>query len=766
VSEGLEDWKLTSAVLSALSSETRIQILKVLSMKSPLSFTKIMQLLDMDPKKEAGKFAYHLGELTKKAQLVDCDKDNNYTLTSLGEKTVEFIRMLEEFSRREKGELFVRTSRLAIERFDRKKIADSLMREARVPKQLAENIAMEAEERLLKSKIRYLTAPLIREFVNAILLEKGLEEYRHALTRLGLPVYDVTTIIKNPKGEVSNAEKIHKLAGDAVLEQYLLLKILPREIADAHLSGAIHIIDTSYWALRPNNIQHDIYSLLSLKFRLEERIFTQLNRINDPKTLIIQLPKLLNLFQTDLSGEQSLDNFNFFIAPFLRGLPHNEIKNIARYLISELCSNMGRSISINLELVLPKHIKNKPAIGPNWKTVGKYQDFEEEAQLFVDALLEVLLEEENLAGKPILNFNTIFKLRPAVWKNDAILPILNKIFELSANWGNSFFINFSPKWQNDNVNYTGAAERLGTDWSKDWELDTLRTGNLGTVIVNLPRIAYESNGDDTLFFELLNERLGMASAVLKIKSQAIRERMFNDRTLPALTSDLDGDLYYRIDNAAHSLSFVGLDEAVKKHVGTSIDNNKASLDFAIRILKYLNEYTDELKTNTGLRWVVSQPVSGYYVNRLAKLDVEMFGKKNVSVRGVGNNIYYSTSNIRISAPLTLDERIRMEGMFHALLLGGHLMNIPLGKKVSSDKLLDLSEKICTGSQIGCFTFTRYLTYCFHCLESFNGIQNKCPKCGSSSDNLAKYCRNIGPYFILPTSSKWEEQEIKEAHNYF
>jgi len=137
LSENLEDWKLTSAVLSALSSETRIQILKILSMKSPLSFTKIMQLLEMDTKKEAGKFAYHLGELTKKAHLVDCDEDNNYMLTSLGEKAVEFIRMLEEFSRREKGELFVRTSRLAIERFDRKKIANSLVREARVPRQPA-----------------------------------------------------------------------------------------------------------------------------------------------------------------------------------------------------------------------------------------------------------------------------------------------------------------------------------------------------------------------------------------------------------------------------------------------------------------------------------------------------------------------------------------------------------------------------------------------------------------------------------------------------
>ncbi|MFB0560583.1 MAG: anaerobic ribonucleoside-triphosphate reductase [Candidatus Lokiarchaeia archaeon] len=761
-----EDWELTSAVLSALSSETRIQILKVLSMKSPLSFTKIMQLLEMDTKKEAGKFAYHLGELAKKAQLVNCDEDNNYTLTGLGEKAVEFIRMLEEFSRQEKGELFVRTSRLAIERFDRKKITDSLVREARVPRQLAENIAAEAEERLLKSKIGYLTAPLIREFVNAILLEKGLEEYRHALTRLGLPVYDVTTIIKNPKSEFSDAEIIHKLAGDAVLEQYLLLKILPREIADAHLSGVIHIPDASYWVLRPNNIQHDIYSLLSLELRSKGGIFTPLKRITDAETIISQLSKLVELFQTDLSGEQSIDNFNIFLAPFLKGFSYNEMKRVARYFIGELCRNINHSISVNLELITPKHLKSKMAIGPNRKTIGKYEDFEEEAQVFVNAILDVLMEEENLASKPILNCNVVFKLRPDIWENDSILPIINKMFELSANWGNPFFINFSPKWQNENVNCTGALERLGTDWSNDWELDTLRTGNLGTVIVNLPRIAYESNSDDELFFELLNERLDMVSTILKIKSQAIREGMFNDKTLPALTSDLDGEVYYRIDNSTLSLSFVGLDEAIKSHVGTPIDNNRVSLDFALRILQYFTEYANDLKTNTGLRWVVTQPKSGSYVNRLAKLDVEKFGKKNVSVSGSGNNVYYSTSNIRVSAPLTLDERMMIESMFHPLLLGGHLMNISLEKKVNPDKLIEFSKKICKETQIGNFTFTRDITYCYHCSKSFNGVQNKCPKCGSSMDNIARYSRNIGHYFILPFSSKWEAQEIRDRYQYF
>ncbi|MEM3585717.1 MAG: anaerobic ribonucleoside-triphosphate reductase, partial [Candidatus Jordarchaeaceae archaeon] len=154
-------------------------------------------------------------------------------------------------------------------------------------------------------------------------------------------------------------------------------------------------------------------------------------------------------------------------------------------------------------------------------------------------------------------------------------------------------------------------------------------------------------------------------------------------------------------------------------------------------------------------------VSGSYVNRLAKLDVERFGKKNVNVRGMGNNVYYSTSNIRLSAPLTLDERIRLENMFHPLLSGGHLLNIFLEKEASPEKLLMLSKKICEETQIGHFTFTRDITYCARCSKSFNGIQNKCPNCSSSMDNLTRYSRNIGHYFVLPIVSDWQEQELRD-----
>jgi len=182
---------LGARVLKAVASSLRLQVLNMLLDRGPLSYTEIMNILHLNPSRDAGRFAYHLKSLMK-ADLIEPDAETKkYRLTDLGRMLVDVTEAIEEqtFKRRR---MMVRTSRLAMEEFDRNKIARALVKEAKVPQDLAQKIARETEAKLLEVKAKYLTAPLIREFVNAILIEKGLEEYRHKLTRLGLPVYDVT----------------------------------------------------------------------------------------------------------------------------------------------------------------------------------------------------------------------------------------------------------------------------------------------------------------------------------------------------------------------------------------------------------------------------------------------------------------------------------------------------------------------------------------------------------------------------------------------
>ncbi|UCC33166.1 MAG: winged helix-turn-helix transcriptional regulator, partial [Candidatus Bathyarchaeota archaeon] len=111
-------------MLKATSSPLRLKILGLLFERGSLSYTELMNALRLNPTRDAGRFAYHL-KLLLKANLIDPEaKTRKYVLTDLGRTMVDFTEDIEQqFLRRKK--MVVRTSRLAMEDFDRTKIVDS-----------------------------------------------------------------------------------------------------------------------------------------------------------------------------------------------------------------------------------------------------------------------------------------------------------------------------------------------------------------------------------------------------------------------------------------------------------------------------------------------------------------------------------------------------------------------------------------------------------------------------------------------------------------
>ena len=165
-------------VLKAVSSPLRLQILNLLFDKNALAYTELMTELKMNPSRDAGRFAYHL-KFMLKAGLVEADVETKkYFLTDLGKMVLDVADRVEKKAVKSNS-MLVRTSHSTFEEFDVNKITNSLIKEGKVPADLAQKTAKETEKRLVKSKTRYITAPLIRELANSILVEKGYEEYRH-----------------------------------------------------------------------------------------------------------------------------------------------------------------------------------------------------------------------------------------------------------------------------------------------------------------------------------------------------------------------------------------------------------------------------------------------------------------------------------------------------------------------------------------------------------------------------------------------------------
>jgi DNA-binding transcriptional ArsR family regulator len=231
-------------VLESMASPIRLSILKSLAGRK-LSYTELVKAVGLDRDKDAGKFSYHLKKLLA-CGLVEVDSSTGkYTLSSRGVKVLSALESIEE-ELRDRSRMMVRRSDQIVEPFDKSKIAKALVREGKLPPKLANEIASIAERKLFDLKIEYLSAPLIRELVNAILLDMGLEKYRHRLTRIGMPLHDAETLFKKSI-ESRDWMLLAQETSGAIMREYLLLGFLPRNVSDMHLNGRIDIYPVSGW---------------------------------------------------------------------------------------------------------------------------------------------------------------------------------------------------------------------------------------------------------------------------------------------------------------------------------------------------------------------------------------------------------------------------------------------------------------------------------------------------------------------------------------
>jgi len=727
-------------VLKAVSSPIRLRILDFLMNRGPLSYTEIMKLLKLKPSRDAGRFAYHLKTLLK-MDLIEPDLEKKkYRLTSLGRKLVEVAEEIEENAFQRK-KMLVRTSRLSLEHFERNKIAESLIKEAGVPADLAQRIARETERRLTKLRTKYLTAPLIREFVNAILIERGLEEYRHKLTRLGLPVYDVTQLIKTMSQRAVDVEAVHEAAGDAVLEEYALLNVLPRDIADAHISGSLHINNLGCWVLKLDGVMHDLRFFF--RYGLSPRPGLEKIPRKPPKDLESALSitiEILKLTMRESMGEQTADFFNVFLAPFVGDMKPDEVRDIIRNFLIEVNHLIPSGVSLGLELTIPRFIAEMSAVGPNGKNVDIYGDYVEESLLIASSIIEVMLSEE----KPILNPSLIIKIRNETFKDGKAERTLFEAHRLALKRGTPYFANLVLKEQRY-ASYAATGFRLASEWSGDWELDTLRTGILDSVVINLPRAYYDSGGNRGRFFEQLRDKMEMAARALEIKYLTIKERI-GENLLPFLTQCRDGDPYYRLENSSRLVGFVGLNEAVHAISGNPIYQSEESLKFAVEIVKFLSKELGRYSNRPDARFNLSMVSCRDAAERLAELDIERYGLAKVRVRGGRRNPAYTDMTATpFDVGIPLQRYLRIEEQFHRLTPGSHLTPIPLREGENGpESLLSTTKEIVNTHKIGFYTYSRDMAYCNNCDRLFYGEVVKCPLCGSVKA-MTRFVRRSAKY---------------------
>ena len=635
--------KRVRMIFSVMASPNRIDILRILNSKGPLTYSELKSLAGFKSKKESGKFAYHLRKLLRQSLVALNKSERRYTITNLGKLVLSLARQIEERSIIESGKMYVRTSHDSIEEFNSDKIIQSLVREGSLPLELSQKITEEVENRIYKFQTTYLTGSLIREMVNNVLLEHGHEEYRNKLARLGMPVFDIQEMFTNVENIRNGVEDVLFTSGKNTLAEYLLTNTLPKDIADSHLSGELHISNLGLWSLIPDTI------FLNLKELIEDGIELKgkcpgVTRVPAPKTLD-DLSKLLPMIFTLISKESSQEVVIDDLAPVLGKFSKNT-SDIEKVLVdifkmSSTSTSLDKSstvLSFRISLSTDKKLINTIFSAYNTfvkstptPKIGLIVDYEKGK---VADHSEILAQTVSLGG------NIIF----------------------SKGMCSTNAIRNSSKTSEPSI-------------------------KLGSLSINLPRLALESSKDETYFRARLVLLMKPA-----ISAMATRKKDVSDLIRRGVNPILaEKTQFMQKNDSSLVLNFVGLKEAVHKILGHKED--KEGKEILNKVLQTAVDIAHKKGQEMGIDVSIAM-VDSDELTRFVTLDSEKYGKN--SIMDVLQGDLYSQglelNSTELHKLTAKSEIISDYNKISKILDGGLLVKLPFEAKAKDIDIKKAIEK--------------------------------------------------------------------------
>ena len=670
--------------------------------------------------------------------------------------------------------LFVRTSDESMHDWNRQRIVDALIRETYVDLDTAKEIAREVEDLIATSKIKMITAPLVRELVDAKLIERGLEQARKMHTRLGMPLFDVDQLILHPNKENANVphgpEATNLTLAERIKKEFALLSVFSQEVADAHMRGDIHLHDLGF-VDRPYCSGQSLEYIKRFGLSLPNSI-AMAKPAKHPEVLLAHMVKFAAALQSHFAGAIGWDAVNLFFAPYLTGMSDRELEQLAQMMIFEFSQQAvargGQAIftDLNLYWEVPKHFEDVPAIGPGGELTGKtYSDYMKESQRFVWALFDVFQEGDG-SGRPFFFPKPLVHITEKFFKTPGHMDFLHHICDVASEKGNTYFVfdrgetakiseccRLSFKLENTDLE----------DAKQPWKM---RYCALQNVTLNLPRVAYLSKGEDTQLFSKIAEFIEIAVKA-HLEKKGFIEKLLSlgeKGPLALLAMDRDGSPYLRMHRATFLIGMVGLNELVQIHIGQEMHQSKQAFKFGLKVIAHMKLLVEKFSQRYGMRFVLEQTPAESTAYRLAKLDLKYHSPKSgYIVKGdiSRGEVYYTNSTyLNNAAVLNPIERVRQEGLFHPLIEGGALTHIWLGEaRPSKLSLANFVIKTFQKTENDQIAFSPEFTTCNLCHRTSRGIRPSCVYCGSEDvDGITR----ITGYFTKISS--WNKGKIGELRN--
>lgn len=246
-------------------------------------------------------------------------------------------------------------------------------------------------------------------------------------------------------------------------------------------------------------------------------------------------------------------------------------------------------------------------------------------------------------------------------------------------------------------------------------------GNLSFTTINLPRLAIESHGDTTVFFDKLQDMLDavMKQLLGRFEVQASRKArnfpflMGQGSWLDSEKLKPDDEVREVLKHGTLSIGFVGLAECLKALIGKHHGESEEAQRLGLEIIGYIRHFCDlksqQLKMNVTCLATPSESTAG----RVLRLDKARYG----IIPGVTDRAYYTNSfHVPVYYNISAAKKIKLEAPYHALTNAGHISYV----EMDGDPLdnLEAFERI-----------IRYMKECGIGYGSVNHPVDRDPVCG-------------------------------------
>jgi ribonucleoside-triphosphate reductase (formate) len=550
-----------------------------------------------------------------------------------------------------------------------------------------------------------------------------------------------------------------------IVKKYWLNKIYPREIREANDSGDFHVhnLDT----LGPYCAGWDLYDLLIKGFGgVPGKVETK--PAKHFRAILGQAVNFLYTLQGEVAGAVAFSNFDTLLAPFIRydNLSYQQTKQA----LQEFMFNMAVPTrvgfqnpfsNITLDLKPSAVFANQPVIIGGKPQKETYGEFAEEMKVFNKALYEVMVEGD--AKQRVFSFPipTINITKDFPWDD----PNFDSIFEASAKYGINYFANYiNSDMDPSDVRSMCCRLRL--------ELNSLynrgggglfgsgsKTGSIGVITINLPRIGYLSKTKKE-FFERLGKVMDLAKESLEIKRKTIEH--FISKGLYPYSRFYLQDIkkarggYYA--NHFATIGLVGMNEALLNFIGENIASKKGK-NFALEVLDFMRNKLVKDQEETGNIYNLEATPAESTAYRLALKDREKY--PDIITSGTKKSPYYTNSS-HLPVGYTQDafEALELQDELQCRYNGGTVMHLFFGEKLGDGEAVkSLIKKVFQNFRLPYVTVTPTFSICPH-HGYIPGEHFFCPEC-TIKQPCEVYSRVVG--YLRPIQ-QWNEGKQEEFKN--